>query len=101
MANSLIDRMKKGEHSAIMDGLSHSGAIYRMNAISYSVISGVENTDVENKIKELKKDGVMLDGFSVADFASAALDLMEVEAYTGNSASVKSLIDSNFDFLRQ
>lgn len=101
MANNLIDRMRKGEKEAIMDGLLHSGAIYRMNAISFSAISGIKDSEIKKKIKELKNDEVVLDGYSVSDFALAALDMMKVEPYSGNKIIVKKLIDSRFDFLRQ
>lgn len=101
MANSLIEKMKKGEKQAIIDGLSHSGAIYRMNAISFSSIFNVRDDEVKERIKSLKDDDITLDGYSVSDFAMAALDLMKIEKYTGGKASVKNLIDSKFDFLQQ
>lgn len=101
MANSLIERMRKGEKQAIIDGLSHSGAIYRMNAIAFSSLSRIKDAEVEKRIQELKEDDIILDGYSVSDFALAALDLMKVESYAGNKRSVKNLIDSKFDFLKQ
>ena len=100
MANSLIDRMRKGEKKAILDGLSHSGAIYRMNAISFFAISRIQDAEIESKIMELKNDDTVLDGYSVSDFASAALDLLGIETYTGNKALVKDLIESKFEFLK-
>ena len=101
MANSLVERMRTGEKQAIIEGLSHQGAIYRMNAISFSSICKIKDVEVEMRIKDLKDDDVMLDGYSVSDFAHAALELMEVETYTGNKPSVKDLIKSKFDFLKQ
>ena len=41
MANSLIDGMRRGEKSAFVDGLSHAGAIYRMNAIGFFAKAGM------------------------------------------------------------
>lgn len=99
MANHLIDRMKKGDKKAIVDALSHSGAIYRMNAISFCAIWKIKDPEVENRIKELKQDDVTLDGYRVSDFAAAALDLMGIETYTGNRIFTKNLIDSKFEFL--
>lgn len=100
MANSLIDKMREGKKQAIIDGLSHSGAIYRMNAISFSSICKIRDTEVEKMIKDLKNDNIILDGYSVSDFAFAALDLMKVEKYTGDKPSVKKLIKSKFEFLQ-
>ena len=101
MANSLIEKMRKGEKQAIIDGLSRSGAIYRMNAISFSSIHKIKDAEVEKRIKALKEDDIILDGYSVSDFALAALDLMKVEKYTGDKRSVLNLIASKFEFLKQ
>lgn len=100
MANKLIDGMRKGEQQAILDGLFHPGAIYRMNAIGFSVATGTWSVEIEQKIKELREDDVMLDGVSVSDFANAALDLANAEQYTGNKMRVKELIASRFEFLK-
>lgn len=99
MANSLIEGMRSGVKKAFVDGLAHSGAIYRMNAIGFYVKAGVFDEEIIDKIKELKQDEVALDGYSVADFAKAALDLMGIERYCGESLFVKKLIASKFDFL--
>lgn len=100
MANSLIERMQRGEKQAIIEGLLHKGAIYRMNAISFSSICKLKDAEVETRIKDLKDDNIVLDGYSVSDFAHAALELMAVEIYTGNKPAVKELINSKFDFLK-
>lgn len=100
MANRLIDKMKTGDKTAVVAGLSHPGAIYRMNAISFSVLFHISDAEIIQKITELKNDQVALDGYSVSDFAFAALDVMGFESYVGNKASVKNLIKSKFEFLK-
>ena len=100
MANSLIDGMRRGEKSAFVDGLSHAGAIYRMNAIGFFAKAGMYDAEIIDKIKALKQDKATLDCYSVSDFAKAALDLIGIERYYGNSSFVKNLIDSKFDFMK-
>ena len=100
MANELIAKMKKGDKNAIISGLSHNGAIYRMNAISFSALHNIQDADVKKKITELTDDDISLDTYSVSDFAYAALDVMGIALYKGNSDSVKRLIESKFEFLK-
>ena len=100
MANKLIDDMRKGDRRAILDGLFHPGAIYRMNAIGFSVVTGIRSVEIEQRIKELREDGAVLDGFSVSDFAIAALHLIGAEKYAGSKPRVKKLIACRFEFLK-
>lgn len=99
MMNDLIHKMQKGDRDAIISGLSHKGAIFRMNAIGNAVIHGMNDTETIRTLVELKNDDVFLDGFTVGDFATAALDMLGVEKYSGNNRRMEELIDSRFDFL--
>lgn len=99
MANNIIVEMQNGNKDAIINGLSHPGAIYRMNAIAYATLFKLEDTDVIIKLKDLRNDNKGLDGYSVASFSKAALDLLGVEAYEENDTSVKDLIKSKFQFM--
>ena len=93
MANQLIEGMKSG------NGLSHIGAIYRINAICFSFLTKKTEQNVVSHIAALKEDETMLDGYSVSDYAKAALSLMGVEQYQGNNARIIDLINSGFSFL--
>ena len=65
--------MISGEREAILKGLSHPGAIYRMNAIGQVYLNNMRDAEIIEKLKVLKADDVMLDGYTVGDFAVAAL----------------------------
>lgn len=83
----------------LLDALSHQGAIYRMNAIAFSCICKADDAVIVEKIRKLKEDNVYIDGYSVSDFAKAALDIMQIEKYSGDNVRIRKLIESEFDFL--
>lgn len=100
MANQLISEMQNGDVKSILQGLDHQGAIYRMNAIGFAALNKIAIFDVLQKIQLLKNDDVQFDGYTVSDFAIAALDILKVEKYAGAENQIKALIESGFDFLR-
>ena len=97
--NELIEKMRSGNKAATIEGLFHGGAIFRMDAIGYSAIFHYDDTEIIARIRHLKDDLVTLDGYSVSDFAHAALDIMGVEPYCGDKITIKNLIELKFDFL--
>lgn len=99
MANNLVDKMRNGNSNAIIAGLLHHGAIYRMNAIAFSSLQGRSNKEIVEKIKALRTDHFGIDGYSVSDFAIAALDILGIEKYTGSNQNIKQLIGCRFDFM--
>ena len=99
MANELISRMISGEREAIMRGLSHPGAIYRMNAIGQVYLNNMRDAEIIDKLMELKSDDIMLDGYTAGDFAVAALHNYGIEKYEGDKRTLKELIESKFGFL--
>ena len=100
MGNQIIMAMQNGDKKAIMSGLNCQGAIYRMNAIAFAVLNKMTSNDIVQKIIYLKEDTVSFDGYTVSDFAVAALDVLEIEKYPGSDSRIISLIDSKFKFLR-
>ena len=100
MSKITIERMRNGDREAIMKSLSCQGAIYRMDAIAFASLNNMNDTETVEKLMELKKDDVFLDGYTVGDFAVAALDNLGIEKYKGDNILVKNLIESGFAFLR-
>ena len=92
--------MRNGDREAIMKGLSCQGAIYRMDAIAFASLNNIKDAEIVKRLKELKKDDVFLDGYTVGDFAVAALDNLGIEKYIGDDVRMKNLIESKFAFLR-
>ena len=100
MSKIIIERMRNGDREAIMKGLSCQGAIYRMDAIAFASLNNIKDAEIVKRLKELKKDDVFLDGYTVGDFAVAALDNLGIEKYIGDDVRMKNLIESKFAFLR-
>lgn len=100
MANIWIEGMRRGDGKILLDALPHQGSIYRMNAIAFSCICKADNAQIAEKIRKLKGDNAILDGYSVSDFAKAALDIMQIEKYSGDNVRIRNLIESGFVFLR-
>lgn len=98
--NDRVKKMINGDKKTIIECLSFSGAIFRMDAIACACIHHYKDDEIIKKIKELKNDTISLDGYSVSSFAHAALELLGIEKYTGNNYKVVNLIESNFDFMK-
>ena len=100
MAKIIIERMRNGDREAVIKCLSCQGAIYRMDAIAFASLNNMKDAEIIEKLMELKKGRVFLDGYTVGDFAVAALDNLGIEKYTGDDRRMKELIESGFAFLR-
>ena len=95
---TLLQRMKKGNKSAILEGLRHPGALFRINGIINVERYGLKDEEIIDYILDLKCDKISFDGYSVSDFAISALDLLDLEKYNGNDVAIKQLIESKFEF---
>lgn len=95
----IIAKMISGDREAILQGLSHPGAIYRMNAIGQVYLNNMRDAEIIEKLMELKMDDVKLNGYTAGDFAVAALHNFGIEKYEGDKRHLKELIESKFGFL--
>lgn len=94
----LFDQIQSGNSSAIMQGLSHPGAIYRINAIINAVQYKLQNPSLKIYLSRLKEDQIVMNGYKVSEFAVSALDILGLETYLGNDIRIKKLINSKFKF---
>lgn len=94
----LLKKIQNGDRDAILQGLAHSGAFYRINAAVSAGKYFVREPVIGIYLKRLKEDKIIMDGYRVADFAYAALDILEIEKYMGNDIRVRRLINSRFNF---
>lgn len=94
----LIKKIQDGDREAILQGLAHPGAFYRINAIISVGKNLVSEPTIGIYLKQLKEDKIIMNGYRVSDFAYAALDIIESEKYAGNDIRIRRLIDSRFDF---
>ena len=58
----------------------------------------MKDDDIIAALKELQKDTYVSMGMSNAQFASAALDVLKIEPYTGSDKRVNDMIDAKFSF---
>ncbi len=97
--HELLNKCKEGNKEAINRALSAAGAIYRINGIFNAVIHKVTADDTVSIIKSLKTDDIEVSGYSVGQIALAALDVLNIEHYSGDDKKVHALIASKFAFL--
>lgn len=94
----LLKKIQAGDSSAIMQGLTHAGAFYRINAAINAVRYEVREPVVKFHLDRLKEDQIIMNGYMVSEFAISALDILGFERYVGNDLRIKRLINSKFDF---
>ena len=94
----LIDDMWDGHKEAVVQGLKHSGALYRANGIINAARYQMKSNDIIQEINSLLKDDVIIIcGVRVCDFAIAALDILGYKKYHGDDEYITRMILSKFD----
>ena len=88
-------KMRRGDKEAILKGLK-GGLCDNYYGICCAV--KYRCSDIIAALKELQKDTYVSMGMSNAQFASAALDVLKIEPYTGSDKRVKDMIDAKFSF---
>lgn len=76
----------------ILGKLNSEGALYRCHGILETVWFGISNSEIIERLNELKTDSVLVMGRPVSAYAIAALHLMQEECYVGNDKDVRDLI---------
>lgn len=94
----LLKKIQDGDRNAILQGLAHPGAFYRINATMSAGRHFVKEPVIGIYLKRLKEDNMIMNGYRVSDFAYAALDILGIEKYIGNDIRIRRLINSKFDF---
>ena len=90
-------KMRRGDKEAILKGLK-GGLCDNYYGICCAVKYNMKDNDIIAALKELQKDTYVSMGMSNAQFASAALDVLKIEPYTGSDKRVKDMIDAKFSF---
>ena len=97
-AQKIVKNMSLGDKSAILKGLSHKGALVRMNSIAFAVSFRCTDESIIREIRKLKKDDAFVMGYFVSQFAISALHVLGIEAYEGNDEKIIEIIESEFIF---
>lgn len=93
--NDLSEKIRKSDHQAIVVGLSHNGAFYRMQAILGIVNHKTMTDEFKKQLLKLKSDEQYVLGYTISDFATAALHKFEIEKYDGDDPGILSLIEAD------
>ena len=94
----LLNHVKNGDSDAVLLALRHKGAIYRINGLINLVRHSLDSQIIIQEAEKLCYDDTFLDGYTVSDFAYAALDLIQFRKYSGKNDKIYQLIKSKFKF---
>lgn len=98
----LISRMKDGQKDAIQEGLYHTGALQRVNALVFAARNEYSDHVIVSRAKVLEKDDTCLFGYNaghtVSDFARAYLHVMNEKKYSGSRKETLELIECKLQF---
>lgn len=87
-----ICKMIKGDKETIKECLFSESKYVRMDAILWAAYHKFKDTDITERIVELKSDFAGGLGYTVSNYAISALDILEIEKYTGKDESQIALI---------
>ena len=93
--SELSKRMRDGDIDAIIEGMMSDAGIYRAQAIVGAVNNKVIDSVIEEQLYKLKNDDLVVIGYSISDFAVAALDKFGIEKYIGNDPGILLLIEND------
>lgn len=91
----LSKKIKVGDLNAIMEGFLSEAGFYRAQAIISVVNNNLMNDAIKKQLYKLRNDNLRIIGYSISDFATAALDKFDIEKYRGDKPSIISLINSD------
>ena len=88
-----ICEMIQGNIELISGCLDSKNELVRMDAILWAAYHNCNDESTVSRIKELKTDSSGSMGYTVGDYAVAALDRLNIEKYSGNDRYMKAFID--------
>ena len=97
-----LQKVYAGDKNSILSAMLCDASFYRMNGIIEAVKHGFKEPAVERQIRNLTSDNTgtltLTGGYTVSDFALAALHVLGIESYNGTRENVKAIIKSKFEF---
>ena len=87
-----ICRMIQGDLNLIFECLQSQNELVRMDALLWAAYHGFSESNVASRIIELKNDDTAVMGFTVSDYAIAALDRLNIEKYSGKDFRMEEFI---------
>lgn len=96
---SIKDIMMSGDIQLITHNLNSDNNLGIVLAIGAVVKNHINTSDISQKLHELKHNNGQEFCMSISDLAYAALDLLDIEKYSGNDKQILELIKNNFNFI--
>lgn len=87
------------ERKKVINNLMSDGALYRCDGIIKAAKENLADAEVVKALKRLKNDPVIVFGRAVAWYATAALDFIGAEKYSGDDPDLSQFIKEFPDLL--
>lgn len=95
----IIDRMKEGHIEAVLYGIKSDVPILNFNAVAYGAKYQCHEKEFIDALKnKFINSDITFFGMEMKSFVIAALDVLNVQKYTGNDTFIKQLITYKFQF---
>ncbi len=85
--------LKNIENMTCLEKLMHTGAAFRLNGIVECLDRRSASYDEIIVLRKLKDDKTVLAGRMISDYATALLDILDIEEYKGTERTVHDLIN--------
>lgn len=86
--------MKNIDDMLCIEKLHSSGAVYRLNGIVECLDRRSANEEEAAALIALKNDPFILAGRTIGEYATAVLDVLAIETYSGNNRHVLDCISA-------
>lgn len=94
------DKVLEGNKEAILHCFKQKDPCFKVLAVVIIVNKKILDEEIINCLKEIKSlDNEYVRTYSVSVFASAALDILDIEKYKGDDEIVKEFIKERMNFL--
>lgn len=96
-----IEKMSQNDLEAIIDGAKSDLPILNLNSVLFGIKFGIKSDEYISLLRDkLIKSESAFFGVPLSNYVYAALDILEIQKYTGIDTVVLNLIKSKDDFLR-
>lgn len=93
-----VDNMYDGSTVAILNGISSMSSVEVLNAIVAGTRLKLKDKEFIKGLEKAGNNEEALMGIPIKEFAMAALDILNIEKYSGNSVRVREMIQCGLKF---
>ena len=93
-----INEMHNGSIEIILQGISSTTPLILLNAIIAGTKLGIKEKEFVEGLKKAEQSEEMLMGVPIKEFASASLEILEIQKYLGDNNRVKEMVQCKLNF---